>query len=58
MAQIEEKIADIEAQLATPEGASNATLFTQYSELKTQLATAEDEWTEASMRLEELTIDS
>ncbi len=58
VAQLEEKIADIEAQLATPEGASNATLFTQYSELKTQLATAEDEWTEASMRLEELTIDN
>ncbi len=52
--KLEAEIAKIEAKLATPEGASDTTLFTQYGELKTQLASAEDEWTEASMELEEL----
>ena len=52
--QLEVQLADIEAQLATPAGTSDTALFTQYGELKTKLATAEDEWTEASMALEEL----
>jgi ATP-binding cassette subfamily F protein 3 len=54
IAKLEAEIAQIETKLATPEGASDTTLFTQYGELKTQLASAEDEWTEASMELEEL----
>ena len=52
--ELEQKIAAIETKLATPEGASDTTLFTQYGELKTQLLAAEDEWTEASEKLEEL----
>ena len=55
IAKLEEQIADIEAKLATPEGASDTTLFTKYGELKTQLSAAEDEWTEASLALDELT---
>ena len=52
--ELEQNIAAIETKLATPEGASDTTLFTQYGELKTQLLAAEDEWTEASEKLEEL----
>ena len=54
IAKLEEELAKIETQLATPEGATDTTLFTHYGELKTQLAEAEDEWTEASLELEEL----
>ena len=54
ISKLEEEIARIETQLATPAGATDTTLFTQYGELKTQLTSAEDEWTEASMELEEL----
>ena len=54
IAKLEKEIAEIEAKLATPEGATDTTLFTQYGELKNQLSAAEDEWTEASMELEEL----
>ena len=54
IAKLEEQIADIETQLATPEGASDTSLFTKYGELKNQLSLAEDEWTEACMRVEEL----
>ena len=54
VAKLEGQIAEIEEKLATPEGASDTTLFTRYGELKAQLAVAEDEWTEASMNLEEL----
>ena len=57
IAKLEEQIADIEAQLATPEGASDASLFTKYGELKNQLSLAEDEWTEASLELDKLTVD-
>lgn len=50
--KIEEQIAEVEAKLATPSGASDQSLFTKYSELKSQLATAEDEWAEACAALE------
>lgn len=52
--KLEEKIAEIETKLSLPENASDTTLFKQYGELKSQLTIAEDEWTEASMKLEEL----
>jgi ATP-binding cassette subfamily F protein 3 len=58
IAKLEEQIAAIETKLATPDGASDTTLFTQYGELKSQLSAAEDEWTEASMALEELKIEN
>ena len=52
--KLEEQIAEIETKLSLPENASDTTLFKQYEELKSQLTIAEDEWTEASMKLEEL----
>ena len=52
--ELERQIAAIETKLATPEGANDTTLCTKYGELKSQLATAEDEWTEASLELEGL----
>ena len=52
--KLEEQIAEIETKLSLPENASDTTLFKQYGELKSQLTIAEDEWTEASMKLEEL----
>lgn len=52
--KLEEKIAEIETKLSLPENASDTTLFKQYGELKSHLTIAEDEWTEASMKLEEL----
>ena len=54
IAQLEEQIAQIETKLAMPEGASDTSLFTKYGELKNQLSLAEDEWTEASVKLDEL----
>jgi len=55
IAALEEEIKKLEEKLATPEGASDATLFAQYSDLKKQLSTAEDEWTMLSMELERVT---
>ena len=52
--RLEAEIRKVEQQLATPEGAANAQLFTQYADLKQQLSTAEDNWTMLSMELEEL----
>lgn len=50
--KLEEKLATLETLLSTPEGAANPELFTQYSECKSQLAAAEDEWTTALEELE------
>ena len=50
---LEEKKADIEAQLATPEGAADADLFSRYAEIQSQLKAAESEWEEALAALEE-----
>ena len=49
---LEEAKAQLEAQMATPEGAQDLTLFTRYDELKQQLAAAETAWEEASEALE------
>lgn len=55
IASLESQLSDVEAKLATPEGASDSSLFTKYADIKAQLSAAEDEWTELSMELEELT---
>lgn len=52
--KLENEISDIEAKLATPEGASDVSLYSRYSELKTQLSDTMDQWTEQTMELEEL----
>ena len=54
VATLEKEIAEMEALLATPNDVGNTSIFTRYGELKTQLARAEDEWTEACMELEEI----
>ena len=52
--KLEQQIAAIETKLATPEGASDTSLFTQYGDLKAQLSAAEDEWAERCEELEEV----
>lgn len=54
VAELEQEIASVEAKLATPEGAADASLFARHGELKALLASAEDEWTEACMALDEV----
>ena len=52
--KLEGDIAAIEARLATPEGATDMSLFTQYGDLKKQLDQVVEEWETASLSLEEL----
>ena len=54
IAKLEEQKADVEAKLATPAGATDTQLFSLYSSLQQQLSDAEDEWTEASITLDNL----
>lgn len=53
--QIENAIKEVEQKLATPEGASDSTLYTQYADLKKELSEAMDQWTEQTLEWEELT---
>ena len=50
----EAAIAIIEAQMATPEGASDRTLYEKHSKLKAQLDVSMNEWEAASLELESL----
>ena len=52
--KLEGDIAAIEARLATPEGATDMSLFTQHGDLKKQLDQVVEEWESASLSLEEL----
>ena len=52
VAELEKAKADVEAQLATPEGASDQSLFTRYAQLQSDLKEAETEWEEAMENLE------
>lgn len=52
--QTEAAIAMLEAQMATPEGASDMTLYERHSRLKQQLDKAVEAWEEASIELESL----
>lgn len=49
---LETEKADLEAQLATPDGASDTSLFARYGEVTAALQKAEDDWTEALEALE------
>jgi ATP-binding cassette subfamily F protein 3 len=40
--------------LSTPEGASDTSLFTQYSDCQKRLAVAEEEWATALEELEDI----
>ena len=52
--KLENEVAALEARLATPEGATDMSLFTQHGNLKKQLDQAVEEWETASLALEEL----
>ena len=52
--ELENSISAIEARLATPEGASDTSLYNDYSSLKKELSDTMDTWTELTMELEEL----
>ena len=51
--QTESAIAILEAKMATPEGASDMSLYEQHQKLKAQLDRVMEEWEEASNELEE-----
>ena len=53
VSQLESAVKILEAQLATPEGATDASLFEKYGKLKEQLSQAEDEWAEAMEAMEQ-----
>lgn len=50
--QTESAISILEAKMATPEGASDMSLYAQHQKLKEQLDRVMEEWDEASMELE------
>ena len=54
--ELENSIAAIEAKLATPEGAADVSLYTEYSDLKKNLSDTMDLWAEQTMELEELNV--
>ena len=54
VAELEQAIAILEAKMSTPEGGSDISLYERHGKLKQQLSQAEDEWTEAMEKLEEL----
>ncbi|WP_300704774.1 ABC-F family ATP-binding cassette domain-containing protein [Bacteroides sp.] len=51
--QTESAIAILEAKMATPEGASDMSLYDQHQKLKSQLDRVMEEWDEASVEMEE-----
>ncbi len=52
IARIESEITAIEARLATPEGASDASLYEEYGGKKKELSEVMDQWAEQTMELE------
>ena len=52
--KLEADIAALETRMATPEGASDMSLYEQHTALKKELDTAVEEWENASMKLDEL----
>ncbi len=52
--KLEADIAALETRMATPEGASDMSLYEQHTALKKELDTVVEEWENASMELDEL----
>ena len=52
--QTESAIAILEAKMATPEGASDMTLYEQHQKLKAQLDRVMEEWDAASIELDSI----
>ena len=50
--QLESAVKILEAQLSTPEGSADITLYEKHGKLKAQLAAAEEEWEKAMESLE------
>lgn len=55
IAELETSLTSLETRLATPDGASDVSLYTEYSALKKELSDTMDRWTEQTIELEELT---
>lgn len=53
VARLEQEKADVEAKLATPEGATDATLFEAYAKVQQELKQAEDAWEKAMEAIED-----
>ena len=53
---MEKQIGELESRMATPEGASDISLYTAHQQLKEQMSKVEDDWTRFSMELEEINI--
>lgn len=51
--RLETQIGEVEARMATPEGASDMTLYERHGRLKKELDEAVEEWEAASMELDE-----
>ncbi|MDO4754964.1 MAG: ABC-F family ATP-binding cassette domain-containing protein [Parabacteroides sp.] len=51
---LESAISELEVKLATPEGASDVSLYSEYADLKQQLSDTMDIWTEQTIELEVL----
>ena len=54
IAFLENSIKEMEIRLATPEGASDISLYTRYADQKKNLSQAMDTWTELTMELEDV----
>lgn len=54
ISKTEARIGEVETQLATPEGAADTALYTEYGNLKKELADAMDKWAELTQELEVL----
>lgn len=52
--RIEGEIAALEEKMATPEGASDMSLYSKHQQLKSKLDTVVEEWEAASLELEEM----
>lgn len=52
--ELEAQVGDLETRMATPEGASDRSLYEQYQALKKEIAVAEEEWETVLMELDEL----
>lgn len=55
---LEKEVAALEIRMATPEGAADAALFTDYSRLKKELADTMDRWTELTLEWETLAAEN
>ena len=52
--KIESQIAEVEAEMATPEGASDMKLYERHQQFKKELDAVVEEWEMVSMELDEV----